>query len=146
VTTLANLSKGVAWEYRMHRALFASGWYVRRNVDLRERIAGSPQTMSEIDLFGLSFDAGLAARRLVGECKDRKGSTKEADRVIWLLGLGQLLDADELLFAKPQIARRGDGALRRIDTSGFIRRSGSVEDRGCSRGVRVCRSLRPHHR
>jgi hypothetical protein len=104
VTTIADLSKGVAWEYRMHRALFASGWYVRRNVDLRERIVGSPQTMSEIDLLGLSFDAGLSARRLIGECKDRKGSTKEADRVIWLLGLGQLLGADDLLFAKPRIA------------------------------------------
>jgi hypothetical protein len=104
VTALAHLKKGPAWEYRMHRALFASGWYVRRNVDLRERIAGSPQTMAEVDLLGLSFDAGLNARRLVGECKDRKGSTKEADRVIWLLGLGQLLDADELLFAKPRIA------------------------------------------
>jgi hypothetical protein len=104
MTTLGDLRKGTAWEYRVHRALFASGWYVRRNVNLRERVAGSPQTMAEVDLLSLSFDAGLNARRLVGECKDRKGSTKEADRVIWLLGLGRLLRADELLFAKPTIA------------------------------------------
>ena len=104
MTGLADLKKGAAWEYRMHRALFASGWYVRPNVDLRERVAGSPQTMAEVDLLGLSFDAGLNARLLVGECKDRKGSTKEADRVIWLLGLGELLGVDELLFAKPSIA------------------------------------------
>lgn len=98
------LRKGAAWELRLHRALFMSGWYVRRNVDLRERIAGSPQVMAEVDLLGVSFDAGLAARRLVGECKDRKGSTQEADRVIWLLGLGRLLEADTLMFAKPRIA------------------------------------------
>lgn len=101
---MARLSKGAAWEYRAHGALFASGWYVRRNVDLRERVSGSPQTMAELDLLGLSLDVELRQRRLVGECKDRKGSTKEADRVIWLLGLGRLLAAEHLLFAKPAIA------------------------------------------
>lgn len=101
---MAKLSKGAAWEYRTHAALFASGWYVRRNVDLRERISGSPQTMAEVDLLGLSFDVELRPRRLVGECKHRKGSTKEADRVIWLLGLGRLLASDYLVFAKPTIA------------------------------------------
>ncbi len=101
---MAKLSKGAAWEYRAHAALFASGWYVRRNVDLRERVSGSPQTMAEVDLLGFSFDVELRARKMIGECKDRKGSTKEADRVIWLLGLGRLLAADHLLFAKPAIA------------------------------------------
>lgn len=98
------LSKGAAWEYRAHGALFATGWYVRRNVDLRERVSGSPQTMAEVDLLGLSFDVDLRPHRLIGECKDRKGSTKEADRVIWLLGLGRLLAGDHLVFAKPSIA------------------------------------------
>jgi hypothetical protein len=101
---MTRLSKGAAWEYRAHAAIFASGWYIRRNVDLRERISGSPQTMAEVDLLGISFDVELRLRRLVGECKDRKGSTKEADRVIWLLGLGRLLSADHLIFAKPSIA------------------------------------------
>jgi hypothetical protein len=101
---MARLPKGAAWEYRAHGALFASGWYVRRNVDLRERVAGSPQTMAELDLLGFSLDVELRQRRLIGECKDRKGSTKEADRVIWLMGLGRLLAADHLLFAKPAIA------------------------------------------
>jgi hypothetical protein len=101
---MTKLSKGAAWEYRVHAAIFASGWYVRRNVDLRERISGSPQTMAEVDLLGLSFDVELRPRRLIGECKDRKGSTKEADRIIWLLGLGRLLVGDHLIFAKPSIA------------------------------------------
>jgi hypothetical protein len=84
--------------------MFASGWYVRRNIDLRERVAGAPQVMAEIDLLGLSFDAGLTARRRVVECKDRRGSGKEADRVIWLLGLGRLLDVDDLMLAKTRIS------------------------------------------
>ena len=100
----ARLKKGPAWEFRVHRAMFASGWYVRRNIDLRERVQGAPQVMAEIDMLGISFDAGLAARRIIAECKDRRGSGQEADRVIWLLGLGHLLEVDALMLAKPRIA------------------------------------------
>ncbi len=98
------LNKGAAWEYRVHRAQFAAGWYVRRGIDLRERVEGAPQVMAEVDLVGLSFDAGLNLRTFIAECKDRKGSGQEADRVIWLLGLGRLLGVDELVFAKPRIS------------------------------------------
>jgi hypothetical protein len=104
VNDYSRLGKGPAWEYRVHRALFLSGWYVRRNVDLRERVSGAPQVMAEIDLLGISFDASLTARQIIAECKDRKGSGQEADRVIWLLGLGQLLAIDTLMLAKPRIA------------------------------------------
>lgn len=104
MTEFARLNKGAAWEFRVHRAMFASGWYVRRNIDLRERVEGAPQVMAEIDLLGISFDAGLTARRSIIECKDRRGSGQEADRVIWLLGLGHLLHVDTLMLAKPRIA------------------------------------------
>ena len=40
----------------------------------------------------------------MGECKDRKGSAKEADRIGWLLGIERLLKANHVLFAKPTIA------------------------------------------
>ncbi|MGH3082255.1 MAG: hypothetical protein ACRDNH_14140 [Gaiellaceae bacterium] len=101
---IKGLQKGRGWEYRVHRAVFLSGWYVRRGVNLRERVAGSPQTMAEVDVFAISFDAALEPYHLVGECKDRKGAAKEADRVVWLLGLEKLLKADHVLFAKPSIS------------------------------------------
>jgi hypothetical protein len=104
VRDYSRLKKGSAWEYRVHRAMFASGWYVRRNINLRERVEGAPQVMAEIDLLGISFDVGLTSRRVIAECKDRKGSGREADRVIWLLGLGRLLDVDTLMLAKPRIS------------------------------------------
>src|SRR5690242_7159387 len=97
------LQKGRFWEYRVHRAIFLSGWYVRRGINLRERVASSPQTMAEVDIFATSFDAALKPHLLVGECKDRKGGAKEADRVVWLLGLERLLGAEHVLFAKPNI-------------------------------------------
>lgn len=99
-----SLPKGRGWEYRVHRAVFLTGWYVRRGVNLRERVAGSPQTMAEVDIFATSFDAALEPRLLVGECKDRKGGAKEADRIVWLLGLQRLLKSDQILFAKPNIS------------------------------------------
>ena len=60
--------------------------------------------MAEVDILGLSFDPSMALRMIVGECKDRKGATKEADRIIWLLGLRQTLRAGQALFAKPNVA------------------------------------------
>ena len=85
------------------RAAFLSGWYVRRGINLRERVRSSPQTMAEIDILGIGFDPALTPRTLVGECKDRKGGTKEADRIVWVLGLSRLLRIDHVLFAKPSL-------------------------------------------
>jgi len=104
MSDLAGLEKGRAWEYRVHRAAFLSGWYVRRNVNLKERVAGSPQTMGEVDLLGVAFEPSLTQSSLVAECKDRKGGAREADRVIWLLGLRQALRADHVMFAKPKVS------------------------------------------
>lgn len=109
MTSYAALSKGPRWEYRVHRAAILSGWYVRRGVSLRERVGGSPQTMAEVDVLGIGFDTAIAPLTLVGECKDRKGAAKEADRVIWLLGLAQVLGADHVLFGKTNFA---DGTLQ----------------------------------
>ncbi|MCJ7490628.1 MAG: hypothetical protein MUP15_00455 [Dehalococcoidia bacterium] len=99
-----NINKGRSWEYRVHRAVFLSGWFARRNINLRELVHGSPQTMAEIDIFAIDFDASLTPQTLVGECKNRKGGAKEADRVIWLMGVKQVLRCQHLLFAKPTIA------------------------------------------
>jgi hypothetical protein len=108
-TTYSKLSRGISWEYRVHRAVFLSGWYVRRSVNLRERVRSSPQTMAEVDILAIDFDVALTRRVLVGECKDRKGGAKEADRVIWLLGLAKMLSADHILFAKTSLA---DGTIQ----------------------------------
>jgi hypothetical protein len=104
MTQFSDLSKGPAWEYRVQRALYLAGWYVRRGVNLRERVSGSPQTMAEVDVLCVGFDPWLSGRSMVGECKDRKGSAKEADRIVWLLGLSRLLRVDHVLFAKTAIA------------------------------------------
>jgi hypothetical protein len=105
MTDYPDLSKGAAWEYRVQRALFLAGWYVRRSVNLRERVMGSPQTMAEVDVLCVGFDPWLSRSSMVGECKDRKASTKEADRIIWLLGLARLLRVDHVLFAKTVISQ-----------------------------------------
>jgi hypothetical protein len=117
MTTYSDLTRGPAWEYRVMRAAFLSGWYVRHGVNLRERVRNSPQTLAEIDILGLGFDPALAPRTLVGECKDRKGGTKEADRIVWVLGLSRLLRIDHVLFAKRSLS---DATVQFAQPAGFI--------------------------
>lgn len=100
---LESLNKGAAWEYRVRRAVFLSGWYVRGGIDLRELVNGSAQTLGELDVVGLDFATDLRELRLVGECKNRSGGAKEADRVVWLLGIAQVVNATRTLFAKPTL-------------------------------------------
>jgi hypothetical protein len=99
------------------RAVFLSGWYVRRGVNLRERVRNSPQTLAEIDILGIGFDPALSPRMLVGECKDRKGGTKEADRIVWVLGLSRLLRLDHVLFAKRTLS---DATIQFAQPAGFM--------------------------
>ncbi len=61
-------AEGVEWEYRIHRAAFLAGWFARRGVNLQERVQGSPQTMAEVDILGISFDASLTEHRLLRLC------------------------------------------------------------------------------
>jgi hypothetical protein len=117
MTTYKDLTRGPAWEYRVMRAAFLSGWYVRRGVNLRERVRNSPQTLAEIDILGLGFDPALVPRTLVGECKDRKGGTKEADRIVWVLGLSRLLRIDHVLFAKRSLS---DATVQFAQPAGFM--------------------------
>lgn len=117
MTSYGDLTRGPAWEYRVMRAAFLSGWYVRRGVNLRERVRNSPQTLAEIDILGLGFDPALAPRTLVGECKDRKGNTKEADRIVWVLGLARLLRVDHVLFAKSTLS---DATVQFARPAGFM--------------------------
>lgn len=117
MTAYSDLTRGPAWEYRVMRAAFLSGWYVRRGVNLRERVRNSPQTLAEIDILGLGFDPALTPRTLVGECKDRKGNTKEADRIVWVLGLSRLLRVDHVLFAKRTLS---DATVQFAQPAGFM--------------------------
>lgn len=133
----SRLPKGYAWEYRVGRALFLAGWYVRRSVDLRERVNGSPQTMAEVDLLAVHMDSALRQRVLVGECKNRKGSAKEADRVVWLLGLSRMLGASEILFAKTRIA---DGTIRFARPHGLY-----LWDESAVRAIERRHGLDPDH-
>jgi hypothetical protein len=117
MTAYSDLTRGPAWEYRVMRAAFLSGWYVRRGINLRERVRGSPQTMAEIDILGIGFDPMLVPRMLAGECKDRKGGTKEADRIVWVLGLSRLLRIEHVLFAKRTLS---DATAQFAQPAGFI--------------------------
>jgi hypothetical protein len=98
--------KGDSFELRVQRALFWEGIFTRRRVDLKEYFAPEEVQITDADLLGIGTGVLLRPERLVAECKERKGGGREADRALWILGVGRFLHASHIVFAKPRIAGR----------------------------------------
>jgi hypothetical protein len=89
------ITKGDTQELRMARLLFAEGSFVRRAIDLNLRF-GEDLTVTDLDILALSFSDDLRVSLTIGESKSGQGKKgpKLADRLLWLRGLRELVDAD----------------------------------------------------
>jgi hypothetical protein len=79
----------------MARLLFAEGSFVRRAIDLNMRF-GEDLTVTDLDILALKFSEDLRMSLTIGESKSGQGKRgpKLADRLLWLRGLRELVDAD----------------------------------------------------
>ncbi|MGI5324063.1 hypothetical protein [Actinomadura nitritigenes] len=101
---------GTALEVRIARLWFWEGYYSRRGVDLQQYY-GEPLAVTDIDLLAYDFGPRLARTKFIGEAKSGTGKNapKPLDRVIWLRGLRELVNANaaELVTAvKPSMKVR----------------------------------------
>lgn len=89
------VTKGDTQELRMARLLFAEGSFVRRAIDLNMRF-GEDLTVTDLDILALKFSEDLRVSLTIGESKTAQGKRgpKLADRLLWLGGLRELVDAD----------------------------------------------------
>lgn len=89
------VTKGDTQELRMARLLFAEGSFVRRAIDLNMRF-GEDLTVTDLDILALRFSEDLRVSLIIGESKTAQGKRgpKLADRLLWLSGLRDLVDAD----------------------------------------------------
>jgi hypothetical protein len=101
---------GKVLEARVARLWFWEGYYSRSGVDLQQYY-GEPLAVTDIDLLAYDFGPRLGRTKYIGEAKSGTGKNapKPLDRVIWLRGLRELVNANgaELVTAvKPSIKVR----------------------------------------
>lgn len=107
---------GTQWEYRLTRLRFFQGQFVRRGIDVwPQGLKGDKLT--ELDVFGVSFDPQLRRRLEVIEGKTSSGRGGEIDRLIWVRGLSVLASAADVGIAKLKVDERTRQLARRLGVS-----------------------------
>jgi len=94
------VSKGDAYELRLARLFHVEGAFVRRAIDLNMRF-GEDVTVTDLDILALRFAGDFRISRTIGESKTAQGKKgpKIADRLLWLVGLRDLVQADSAFVA-----------------------------------------------
>lgn len=94
------VSKGDAYELRLARLFHVEGAFVRRAIDLNMRF-GEDLTVTDLDILALRFSDDFRISRTIGESKTGQGKKgpKIADRLLWLVGLRDLVHADSAFVA-----------------------------------------------
>jgi hypothetical protein len=111
------ISKGDTYELRVARLLHVEGAFVRRAIDLNMRF-GEDLTVTDLDILALTFSGDLRTSRIIGESKTAQGrkGPKLADRLLWLVGLRDLVHADTAFIATAKNAsEKVRGLAERLD-------------------------------
>lgn len=111
------ITKGDAYELRLARLLYFEGSFVRRAIDLNMRF-GEDLTVTDLDILALHFSGDFGVSLTIGESKTAQGKKgpKLADRLLWLSGLRDLVDADDAFVATAKgVGDRVRGLAERLD-------------------------------
>ena len=96
-------------EMRMARLWFWEGHFARSGIDLKWHYHPEPLIVTDLDLLAFDVQPSLRVSRTIGEVKTGSGKSapKPLDRIVWLRGLKELVDADnvELVSGIPPSAR-----------------------------------------
>ena len=91
-------------KFRMMRFLWHIGYYTRHNINLFRYLYGkkTDQSFTDVDVLGIKIDDDLTQHILICDCKSGQ-SAKTAERIFWLSGLMNYLDADKGIFLRNQV-------------------------------------------
>lgn len=106
--------QGEEFELRVARVEFAEGAHVRLRVPVRMDVESGRDILTDIDVLGLEVDQRLRTTRTVIECKSGKGQSGEPDRLFWLAGFRQYLEADRATLARVTTSSRGLRLARQL--------------------------------
>jgi hypothetical protein len=83
-------------EARVAQLWFWEGFYSRNGVDLTQHFYPEPLQVTDLDLLAIDLNPQLTPRKYIGEVKGGTGKNapKPLDRLVWLRGLRELVDAE----------------------------------------------------
>src|SRR5690348_16443834 len=87
---------GEVLEARVAQLWFWEGFYSRSGVDLTRHFHPEPLQVTDLDLLAFDLNPQLFPRKYIGEVKSGTGKNapKPLDRLIWLRGLREVVDAE----------------------------------------------------
>ena len=87
---------GELLEARVAQLWFWEGFYSRSAVDLTRHFHPDPLQVTDLDLLAFDINPQLSLRKYIGEVKGGTGKSapKPLDRIIWLRGLRELVEAE----------------------------------------------------
>ena len=144
-------------EARVAQLWFWEGFYARHGVDLQHHFEPEPLQVTDLDLLAFDFNPQLSRSKYIGEVKSGTGKSaaKPLDRLIWLRGLREVVDAEsaELTIAHaPSDRVRGLARTLGIvaqSISDFERRErdtvGTLADHGAHGVTALELTVRVHH-
>ncbi len=108
------IAPGTEFEYRVACLRFHQGCFVRRAIDVWPTGLEGDK-LAELDCLVVTFDPRLRRVLEVVECKTGARGQGEIDRLLWLRGVERLARAQEVTFAKLQVAPRTRTFARQLD-------------------------------
>lgn len=115
------VTKGDQYELRLARLLFFEGAFVKRAIDLNMSF-GEGLTVTDLDILAITFSEDFRVFEAIGESKTAQGrkGPKLVDRLLWLVGLRDLVAADAAFVATAKSASdRVRGLARRLGVEVF---------------------------
>jgi len=98
-----NLSKGESLEYRIKRLLFHMGYYAQNNVVLKTSSERDAERITDIDVYGIYIHKDFRKKTVCVDCKS--GGARPLERILWLRGLKDLYNIDDILFVKSNVKK-----------------------------------------
>lgn len=85
------------------KLLWDLGYYTRKNIELAQfDIFGKDKTFTDIDVLGIKLDDELNWHIVIADCKSGK-KIKNAERIFWLSGVKQAVNANRALFIRKSL-------------------------------------------
>ena len=97
----STVNKGNLLEYRIKRLLFRMGYYCKTNIDIKATADLNPDTISDLDVYGIYIHKDFSQKNIWADCKS--GKAKPLERIAWINGVKNITGIDDVIFVKKGI-------------------------------------------